>query len=181
MARYLCEYADARHSPVQDCESTFWLLVWAIAFIALENTDDAEIKKSIENDIIGRLRPKEWTLTQSAIEKKVLLAYFRAPRLGDLPAPFHPFVSLLKEMAKAVSDYHQDSENNHKASKTFTSNDIRSCIKRYLEAIRNNPVAATSWDYIKKDEEEKRKKAIMVVVYKEEKVVVDEATKDFFR
>jgi hypothetical protein len=179
MARYLCEREDARHSPVQDCESTFWLLIWSLAFIALKHSGDEWVKTTIKNDIIKPLRPEPWTLQQSAIGKKTLLAYLRNSWPSDLPAPFLPFVPLLKEMANLVTEYHDRSETIHKALKSFTPDNIRNCILRYLKLIYNNPIAVTDWGYIKEGEEkekEREKSKKFVVVGENER-----ANRDFLR
>jgi hypothetical protein len=153
MAKYLCENEGAYHSAVHDCESTFWLIPWTIAFIAYEYTDDKELQAELENMIIKPLRPDDWTLTDSAIGKDSLLQRFLLGILGrkdSLPEPFHPFIPLLKNLAELVTTYHASSVDLLKHNTTFTRKQEEGCILEYLNALRKHPVDLTDWGYIKK-------------------------------
>jgi hypothetical protein len=150
MAKYLCENEDAYHSAVHDCESTFWLIPWTIAFIAYEYTDDKELQAELENMIIKPLRPDNWTLKESAIGKTNLLILLRKGTLSDLPQPFHPFIPLLNKLAELVSTYHQASIKLHESNSTFTTQEAEGCIMEYLNALKKHPVDLTDWSFIKK-------------------------------
>lgn len=150
MAIYLCENEEAYHSAVHDCESTFWLIPWTIAFIAYEYTDDEELQAEVEKTIIKPLRPDGWTLKESAAGKDSLLQRFRLASADSLPAPFHPFIPLLKKLAELVSTYHRASINLHKRPATFTPEQAEGCIMEYIAALDEHPVNLTDWSYIKK-------------------------------
>jgi hypothetical protein len=124
MAIFICLVANARHSPVHDCESTLWLTVWVIAFITKDRTRN-EVLRAEVLEVISLLRPTDWTLEASGRGKKFLLWQFLD---GEVPILFRPFLPILKDMAKLVKEYNNLSLGKHEAGETYTKQAIRACI-----------------------------------------------------
>jgi hypothetical protein len=149
MARYICLYPDARHSPIHDCESTFWLLVWSIAFAAIVNAENnLRLHGELKESIIKYLQPDPWTLKKSAECKKHLLLVFDKGDPDDIPAPFRPFIPLLKDLAILVHHYNNMSTTNHALGVSFSPDEVRYCIFAYIRVLVKNPIAETSWEYL---------------------------------
>jgi hypothetical protein len=148
MAIYICENANACHSPVHDCESVFWLIIWVVAFVAHDSTENELLKGELKRKVINRLRPTDWSLEASADSKRELLRLFLYGQEWEFPIPFRPFLPVLKPMAELVQYYNNLSKKRHKRSLTFMMEEVRSCISKYIKVVENNPLAREDWEYI---------------------------------
>jgi hypothetical protein len=142
---FICRNVEARHSPVHDCESTFWLTIWVIAFIAKKVTKNEALKAELVTPI-RLLRPTKWNFESSADGKRSLVGTILSGDPWALPSPFHPFIPLLKQMAQEVKK--NDNLSNSRKDYTFTKEQIRNCIAHYMAAIDNNPLTQDDWTYI---------------------------------
>jgi hypothetical protein len=148
MAIYICDNADACHSPVHDCESVFWLIIWVVAFVAHDSTENESLKGELKRKVINRLRPTDWSLEASADSKRDLLCLFLYGWESNIPVPFRPFLPVLKPMAELVRLYNKISESYHADGRTFTMEEARVCIAQYVKVVENNPIEHADWSFI---------------------------------
>ena len=149
MAMYICKHPIPRHSPVHDCESTFWLIIWVVCFVTLKTTKDKRVKEEIIRRFINAMRPVSWKVEESAAGKRALLAILIGPGVKKaMPVAFHPFIPVLRELGRFVLAYHEKSEEYHELGRTFTQNQAEVCLESYIKVIEENMPKETSWDYI---------------------------------
>jgi hypothetical protein len=159
MAIYICENANACHSPVHDCESVFWLIIWVITFVAHDSTKNPALEANLKENFINGLRPEDWTLAKSAKAKRDLLRLFLHGRESEFPMPFRPFLPVLKPMAELVGEYNDLSISYQADGKTFTMEEARACISRYIVVVENNPIEHVDWSFIENKPEKVTLKA----------------------
>ena len=149
MGMYICRHTKPRHSPVHDCESTFWLVVWVICFITFRIKKVKGVKEDIVIWFIKAMRPVSWKVEESAAGKRALLAILIGPGVKKaMPVAFHPFIPVLRELGRFVLAYHEKSEEYHELERTFTQNQAEVCLESYIKVIEENMPKETSWDYI---------------------------------
>ena len=152
MAACLLKIIGFRHSSIHDLESTFWLLLWAIARVIKKRSPDEQLKRYMQQRYIDQLQPIMRDAIYCAENKTdiVLPQLMHDYRIykrrgGDVLLPFAP---LLRALATLAWDYDELSTTPFDSEQAFGFEEVERAFGQYLDAYRTNPPTQRSWDYI---------------------------------
>ena len=155
VARHILEGNDVRHYPVQDLESTIYLIFWVAVYIVKRRTDNERLHDNILICITKLIRPDSRNdLRVCAMYKRSLLMEWANQSLDEAKTEyfgaFAPFAEILCGLGKLGKKWYRKSLGHGDNSTMFTPDEIEQAFEEYLHVYDKYIPTEESWDYLQR-------------------------------